>query len=157
MRIRIVVADESEAHFYDVEQRKGPLQRAGQLEHPEGRLHDRDLVSDKPGRVFDHAASSGHRRGSVAHHGTGTERTPHKTESVKFARQIVGELESARRDGRYDRMVVMSGPPFLGVLREAMPKPLRSSIVAEVPKDLVHSPEKEILEHLAPEAFESGA
>ncbi len=156
MRIRIVVADESEAHFYDVDRRKGPLKPAGKLAHPEGRLHDRDLVSDRPGRVFDHAGSAGQRRGAVAHHGTGSERTPHKAEAAKFARQIVQQLESAHREGSYDRMILMSGPPFLGVLREAMPKPLKSSVVAEVPKDLVHSPERDILEHLAPEAFESG-
>jgi protein required for attachment to host cells len=157
MRIRIVVADESVARFYDVEHRRGPLTKAGELAHPEGRLHERDLVSDRPGRVFDHAGAPGHRRGEVAHHATGGEQTAHRTESAKFARRVVHELETAHRHGDYDRLVVMSGPPFLGVLRDAIPKHMKSSVVAEVPKDLVHSPEKVVLEHLAPEAFEPAA
>ena len=39
-------------------------------------LHDRDLKSDRPGRVYNSAAAPRGRRGAMAHHATGGERTP---------------------------------------------------------------------------------
>ena len=92
MRVRIVVADQSEARFYDTEGLHGPLQPAGQLSDPKARLHDRDLESDRPGRVFDHAPLAAGRRGAVGHHGTEGERSPRKHEAVNFARQIADQL-----------------------------------------------------------------
>lgn len=138
---RIVVADRGEARFYDV----GPasrLQIAGRLVDPNARLHDRDLVSDRPGRVFDRAPPASGRRGAGAHHATDGERSPHKHEVTLFARRIAAELERARRQGRFASLVVMAGPPFLGELRKSLPKSLRAITVAEVAKDLVHRPER---------------
>ncbi len=66
MRMRIVVADRSEARFYDVVTFTGALRPAGTLTDPKAHLHERDLVSDRPGRVFDHAAPPTERRGAVA-------------------------------------------------------------------------------------------
>ena len=66
MRIRIVVADQAEARFYDTEPAEVRLRASGQMVNPDARLHERDLVSDRPGRVFDHAAPPGGRRGAVA-------------------------------------------------------------------------------------------
>src|SRR5207302_2106517 len=102
MRVRIVVADQSEARFYDTEGLHGPLQPAGQLSDPKARLHDRDLESDRPGRVFDHAPLAAGRRGAVGHHGTEGERSPRKHEAVNLARQIADQLEAARREGQFD-------------------------------------------------------
>jgi len=153
MQVRIVVADQSEADFYDVEQVEGALRAVGRLTDPQARLHDRDLKSDKPGRVFDHAPTQGTRRGATARHGTGGERRPRKHEAVVFAQQIARELARAREAGEYERLVVMAGPAFLGLLREAMPRAVRSTVVAEVPKDLIHQGPSAIQSHLSSDAF----
>ena len=152
MRVRFVVADESEARFYDLERYDSPLTLAGKITDPKAHLHDRDFKSDRPGRVFDHASAAG-RRGAIAHHGTDGERRPRKHEAVLFARQIAAELERARRDDRFDRVILAAGPPFLGVLRAALEKVFHSEITAEIPKDLVHEPETELAAHLPREAF----
>ena len=75
MHLRVVVTDQSEARFYDTSSVNGPLQGAGILTDPKAHLHERDLVSDRPGRVFDHAAPAARRRGSVPRHATGGERS----------------------------------------------------------------------------------
>jgi len=111
-------------------------------------LHDRDLVWDKPGRVFDHAPPATGRRGSVGHHGTGGERSPRKHEAESFARTIVAELAKARNAGEFDRLVLLAGPAFLGLLRDALPKTLERVIAAQVNKDLVHQSEAAITAHL---------
>jgi len=151
MRIRIVVADQAEATFYDIEHLAEGLHAAGRLEHPEAHLHDRDLVSDRPGRVFDRAPNPGHRRGATARHGTGGERSPHKHEAQLFARRVAEEL--ARQGPGFDRLVLMAGPQMLGLLREALTETTREKLVAEVNKDLAHQPSSAVLEHLPQTAF----
>ena len=59
--IRIVVADQSQARIYSAGARR--LKLLGSLSDPRARLHDRDLGSDRPGRVFDRAVAPGKRRG----------------------------------------------------------------------------------------------
>ncbi len=152
MRVRIVVADQAEARFYDTEPPDAALHPAGRLSEAQARLHDRDLVSDRPGRVFDHAPGPG-RRGAVAHHATGGERRPHRHVELLFARRIAEALALARSQGRIDRIVLMAEPGFLGLLRQVLPPGLGSSIAAEVPKDLVHQSEEVVRAHLPPEAL----
>jgi protein required for attachment to host cells len=148
MSIRIVVADQGEARFYDTEGAAAPLLLVGHLTNPNARLHDRDFKSDRPGRVFDHAPLMSGRRGAVAHHSTGGERRPRKREAALFAQQIAGELEGARQAKKFARLVVIAGAPFLGELRAALPRALRKAVVAEVARDLVHAPEQDLRAHL---------
>ena len=153
MRVRIVVADQSEADIYELEQHGAAPQLVQRLEDPDAHLHDRDLKSDRPGRVFDHAAAPGGRRGAVAHHATGGERNPRKVEARRFARRIAAALDEARREHRYDRLVIMAPPAFLGLLREEMPAAVHAIVTAEVGKDLVHEPPDSLRGHLPPGIF----
>jgi protein required for attachment to host cells len=148
MRVRIVVADQCEARFYDHVVQNGPLQLVGTLKHPAGRLHDRDLKSDRPGRVFDRAYSGRGRRGAVAHHATGSENSPHKQQALLFARRIARELRGQRGDRQFDALVLIAAPGFLGVLRSVLPKPLLRRVASQVPKDLVHEETEAVLRHL---------
>jgi protein required for attachment to host cells len=148
MHARVVVADQSEARFYDLNTLGGGMRLAGRLTDPLAHLHDRDLVSDKPGRVFDHAPPQAGRRGAVGHHGTGGERSPRKHEAHTFAQRIVAELERARGAGEFERLVLVAGPEFLGMLREVLPKTLETIIAAQINKSLVHQSDAVIKEHL---------
>jgi protein required for attachment to host cells len=134
---RVVVADQSEANFYDMRGR-GALNPAGHLADPKARLHDRDLTSDRPGRVFDRAPPVKGRRGAGARHSADGGRSPRRHRAEVFARKIVAQLRKAQRSGSFDRLVIIAGPALLGLLRLAMPKALREAVVREIPKDLVH-------------------
>jgi protein required for attachment to host cells len=153
MRVRIVVADQSEADFYELEQRDMPPRFLQRLEDADAHLHDRDLKSDRPGRVFNPAPATGGRRGAVAHHSTGGERSPRKVEARRFARRIAVVLDEARRQHRYDRLVVMAPPTFLGLLREEMPAAVHAMLTAEIGKDLVHEPPEALSGYLPPGTF----
>lgn len=153
MRVRIVVADQSEARFYDTGSLAAALQLTGTLTDPKAHLHERDLVSDRPGRVFDHAVPPAGRRGAVAHHSTGSERSAREHAAVSFARQVAQALEVATREHHVDRIVLMAAPAFLGLLREALPRAVKKVLVAEVHKDLVHQSDEVVREHLPREAF----
>jgi protein required for attachment to host cells len=155
--VHIVVADEGEARFYAAERLDAALQLIGRLQNHGARLHDRDFNSDRPGRVFDRAPTATGRRGAVGRHAVGDEgaRQPRKHQAQRFARRIVGELEKARREKRCARIVLMAEPAFLGLLRAALPETVRSIVVAEIAKDLVHQDEEAVQSHLPREAFRS--
>ena len=148
MRVRIVVADQAEARFYDAEPPEKGLHASGRLRDPSARLHERDLVSDRPGRVFERAAVFGASRGAVGHHDTGGERSARRYAAVAFARRIAIQLERAQREGRFDRIVLMANPRFLGMLRRVLPPRLVRCVVAEVPKDLVHQSDQVVSAHV---------
>lgn len=153
MRVRLVVADQAQADFYDMEHADEAPRFAGGVGDPLAHLHDRDFVSDRPGRVFDHASSASGRRGATAHHGTGGERKPRRQEAGKFARQIANLLDAAHRNGEFERLVLMAPPGFMGALREALPDSLRSTVAAEIGKDLVHAPASRVRSYLPPGLF----
>ncbi len=153
MRVRIVVANQAEAVFYDVDSLISTPRLRTRLTDPLAHLHDRDFKSDRPGRVFDHAASTSGRRGATAHHGTQGERRPRKHEAALFARRVAEQLEQARRQGEFDRLVLMAAPGFLGLLRKAIPSAIRTRVAAEVGKDLVHESARTIRVHVSEQAF----
>lgn len=152
MHVQIVIADRSEARFYDLERADSKPRLQNRITDPDARLRDREFKSDRPGRVFDHAPGGG-RRGAVPHHDTAGERKPHKHEAEVFARRVVAELERMSRQDPCDRLVLMAAPAFLGLLRETLPKSLTGAKVLEVRKDLVHEDERAMIEHLPPRLF----
>ena len=144
MPTRIVVANQAQADFYDAAGPQAALRFAQRLDNPAARIPDRDLGTDRPGRVFDRAATSGVRRGATGHHATGGERSPRRQAATVFARRIAADLSAARESRRFDRLMLIAAPAFLGVLRKALPKALRASVVAEVAKDLIGEPKSAV-------------
>lgn len=134
----VVVADQAEARLFLM--RGASMRLAATLENPSAHQHDRDLKSDRPGRVFDRAPAARGRRGAVGHHATGGERKPRRQLALGFARSIAVAAAANRRESAFDRLVLVAGPRFLGQLRRALPAGLRARIIAEVAKDWVHLP-----------------
>ena len=155
MKLTVAVADQSEARFYEVEHPAGPLRLTGQLTDPKAHLHDRDFNSDRPGRRFDGGPISTGRRGAAGHHGTEGERRPREHEALLFAQQIAAAIEHTYRAGGIERLILMAGPRFLGLLREQLSAPVRAIVTEQIHKDLVHAPESAVLSHLPAEAFHS--
>ena len=153
MPTRIVVANQAQAVFYDTGGPNTPLRLVGRLENPSGRLLDRELKSDRPGRVFASARSGTGRRGAVAHHATGGERSPRRQAVGAFARRIAVDLSAARRAKRFDRLVLVAAPAFMGALRKTLAKSLRAVVAAEIVKDLVGHPKEAVRAHIPQKAL----
>ena len=155
MRLRVVVADEANARFYDLDHRtdllpgRGMLSVAVNLADEAAHLHDRDFKSDRPGRVYDHAAAPGARRGATAHHATGGDRRPRELEAQAFPRRISARLQLDHGHGAPEHLALVAAPHFLGLLRQALPERLRRQVTDEVHKDLVHEPAEALQQHLA--------
>lgn len=145
-RIRIVVADQAEAIFYDTPSLQAQPKEVAHISDPLAHQHDREFSSDRPGRTYE---SVGGQR-----HAIEREDDPRQREAVRFAKRISRRLDEARRKGEYDELIVVAGPPFLGLMRKEMSRPTRERVVHEIRKDLVHSPVESLRRHLPASAAE---
>lgn len=153
MRIRIVVADQSEARFYDSLGFLRPLKLAGTLRNPRARLHVRDIEADRPGRTISRSVSSGGRHRGGARHAYGSERGAKRQALSAFARRIAADLEQAQRAGRFERLVLLAGPTLLGSLRAALSSELLGRIALTLTKDVVHRRDWDLRTHIPREVF----
>lgn len=109
------------------------------------RADPKDKPSDDEGRTMSRVTGA---RPRLDRH---VENAP---ETEAFARTIVRTLDEARREGRFDRLVLCAAPAMLGLIRRTMevePKgpSLRESVRGEIAKDLVKVPTDDLPSHLA--------
>lgn len=131
----VLVANSAEAKFFHAET-VGHLVEVHMMEHPESRLHDRELGEDKPGRTN----PSTYR----AHSSMEPHNTPKRLEAETFAKDINSYLDHARQQGHFTRLYIAAAPAFLGLLRLAFSHGTAGLIAGEVDKDLLHMNTKEL-------------
>ena len=128
MNVRIVVADERQAHFFDTSTATAPLAPCGSLQNPTGGLKDIDLESDRPGRRFG---------GTGQHHGVDGERSTERHATAQFAREVARKIDVDRVKHEFDKLVLVAGPRMLGLIRQELPATCRDVLAGEVSKDLL--------------------
>ena len=138
-KLWVVVADKSKARIFTVDDPRGELLAEGMLEHPEARQREQTLTSDRPGRSFDSKGGGRHAMGSPVE--------PDRQETIRFARQIAGHVETAHNNGQCDRLMLVAGPPLLGLLREHL-KTTSGLKISEIEKNLGQYDAMEIRKHL---------
>jgi protein required for attachment to host cells len=138
--IWIMVADGSRARVLEASSPAGPLQEVTALVHPEARLHERDLRADAPGQVHD---SSGY-----ADHMT-IDKEPVKDNEVQvFAREVAHFLLQAWQARRFQHLLLIASPEFLGQLRGVLDPKLKDYICLEMAKDYTQLRPEEIRSRL---------
>jgi protein required for attachment to host cells len=125
----IIAADSSRARILQVTDRARELDEIEDLLNPEGRVHDRELISDAHPRFSGHGG--GDAPGSDRQETSATE---HATEL--FAKRVGDYLDKARTAHRYDRLHLIAPPKFLGQLRKELGKEVQKMVAEELPKDL---------------------
>ena len=144
-RTWVLVAESSRAKFYSASSIKGPLAEVDTLVHPESRMHEGDLVSDRPGSD----------RGGVGHgrHIVDDRTTARKQENLSFARDIAANLAAAHHKGAFNKLVLIAPPAFLGLLRENLSKEVLDCVTGQIDKNLVQQPAQVVCEYIAKPAF----
>ena len=134
----IVTADESRARVLQVQDRATQaLEEVENFVNPSGRAHERDLQSDAEPRFNGHGGVG--KAGTAPTGGPASDRETQGAieHSVKvFAKQLGSYLEQARQQQRYDELVLVAPPKFLGALRKELGKEVNQTIADELPKDL---------------------
>ena len=136
----IIVAESSRARIFATENPRAPMHEVEDIVHPEGRLRAQDLRSDRPTRVFD---SKGQGR-----HAVESEVEPRHQEAINFARRIADRIEDARLSGRFDELVLVAPPAFLGLLRNNLSAHAMKRVVQSINKNLAQLDEAQIREHV---------
>ena len=137
----IVVADSSRARIFTVDSAHSPLNEIETIVHPEGRLHEQDMVSDLPGK------DAG--KGGAGDHAYQEKIAPKEQEMIAFAKRIADYLESARKANQLKKLVIIAAPEFLGELRSHLSTETSEKIVYELDKNIAHHSEEDIRQHLS--------
>lgn len=111
-----------------------------EVAHQAGRLKDRQVSSDRPGRGRDS-------RGPGSH-SLGAESSAHDHDAVSFARHIAELLATGRITKRFQRLVLVAEPRFLGLVRGALDHVTAASVTATLGKDLAHVATADLSAHL---------
>ena len=145
----IIAADESRARVLQV---AGPdrLDEIDDLVNPSGRAQDRELQTDAEPRFNGHGgvgkAGSG-RTGGPASDREAQGAVEHSVRT--FAREVGRYLDRARLDHRFDQLVLVAPPKFLGVLRKELDKDVEKLVADELPKDLAGFSARELERYFA--------
>jgi protein required for attachment to host cells len=136
----VVVANSKRCRIFRQHKHGEPLIPVEELDHPEGRLRGRDLVTDRPGRAFD---SAGHGR-----HAMGQPVDPLEQETIRFAKTVADRIDAGRKRERFDRLVLVADPRFLGHLRHGLSAATRHRLTTELQKNLADADPRVIREAL---------
>jgi protein required for attachment to host cells len=138
----ILVAHDAGARFFENDGPGRGLELVEEVDHPEGRERDRQFDADRPGRSFRKNAADP-RRAAMSR-----SESAHDRAVSDFARAMARRLQHARTENRYDRLVLVAPPRFLGLLRSALDGPTAQLVTASLDKDLASHKESELIEHL---------
>jgi protein required for attachment to host cells len=123
---------------------KGPgkgLRLVSDLEHAEGRLKSGDLDTDKPGTSFSSGPGPGR-------HPMAPAETSHDHVAATFAARIAEVLGTARVEHRFEHIVLVAEPGFLGMLRSKLDAPTTAMVKSSLGKDLAKVPLHDLGKHL---------
>lgn len=123
----ILVAHRSGARLFE---NRGPgkgMELRQNFENPAGKLKNQAVDSDKPGRHMDARNNR---------HGYGHDQEPTMHIAEQFAKQLSAHLDGARKQQRFDKLVLVAEPRFLGMLRATLPATTAALVTATLDKDL---------------------
>lgn len=149
----IVIANETKASIYSAD--KGNIGIAHTIEHPDGRLQDRALLSDRPGSSSMPTGTGNNKRATF-----NPRSDQHQNEQQNFAREVAKFLEKANGQHDYHDLIICAEPHFYGVLKNELTANVVNSIKKNVLKDYIPFPEnklKEVLKEIIKPGFQPTA
>ena len=140
----VLIANASEASLYKA-QKGHLLNNSGELElvrsfsHPESRLKDTEITSDR----------SGHYQGKNTGHGDFVEPTdPKESESLHFAKELASALEAGRKSNAFEALIIAAPPHFHGLPNKEINGELSKSIWLHIKKDYTKDNDRQLMAHL---------
>lgn len=135
----ILVANASLARLYAHLGPKKGLQLVKEIVHPESRMKNTDLITDRAGQL--QAAGSGHgaREPSSA---------PKLHAARAFAQKLAKELYMGRSRNRFGRAILIAPPAFMGMINATLDRPTAQLVTDRFEKDYTKSTEPALRDHL---------
>lgn len=124
----ILVADSAHSRIFSTLDGR-VIKEVADQSHPQSRQHESELVTDRPGRSFDSAGQGRHAMEPDQH--------PHEQEAETFAVELAHTLEQGRNQQRFQKLLLIAPPEFLGRLRRHLSKPTAQTVAGHIDKNLV--------------------
>jgi len=137
----IVVADSARARIFTADSAHSPLNEIETMAHPEGRMHEQDMVSDMPGK------ESG--KGGGGDHAFQEKIEPKEQEMIEFAKRVADYLDDTRKANKLNKLILVAAPAFLGELRTHLSNETSEKIVFELDKNIAQHSVEDIRKHLS--------
>ena len=138
--VYVIVADSATARVMHTTSKNSPLNEIHILDHPEGRMHTRDLTSDLPGRDSDRSGLGRHRMDSAT--------DPKHFELVTFSKAVAAYLDNLVNHHTVDQLMIVAPPAMLGILREQLSAAVAHEVSFELDKNLTQFKPDEIRSYL---------
>lgn len=113
--------------------------------NPEARAPARELEHAPPARIHDRFGES--------RHAVEARTSPRNKVISRFAATLATYLAQARAERRYQHLILIAPPRFLGALNAALGEHLRKTVALGVAKNLTRSPVERIREVLPRSLF----
>ena len=136
----ILSANRSNASLFESDWPGKSMRRLQDISHSKGRLQNKDINTDKPGRSFD---SMGQGR-----HSMGSDQDPIDHVAQQYASELAELLNKGRLSNAYEKLVLIAEPKFLGILRAALDKNTALLVVQSVNKELLDLKEEDVGKYL---------
>jgi len=132
----LLVADASRAKVFESSGARKAVHALDDMTRVEDLPKSGELFADRPGRTFDSVGGGRHAKQNPT--------DPHRQRKREFAKTVIAELRRAMLSNRFDRLILVAPPAFLGDLRDALPKDLRDKVADEIASDLTNMPQQEL-------------
>ena len=136
----IVIADGDQAKIFEHDGPGKGLHAVKDLMTEQAHLRAADIMADKPGRSSN--PSSPGTRAAVDY-----KTNPVEVRERRFIVDLAAMLDEKHTEGRFQRLVIAAAPAALGDLRPALSEAVKTTILAELPKDLTNIPTAQLAEH----------
>ncbi len=136
----IIAAKSTCAKIFTLE-KVGVVRQIEVLEHPESKLHERDLGVDRPGRSSERTGPS---RYAFEGH-----MPLHEQEAHNFAAFLAHHLEKERESGSFHRLYISAAPHFLGIFRQKITPQTAQLVVGDINVDMTHLSTDEVWDHIS--------
>lgn len=120
----ILVADGARARLFEVRGKHEPWNELACFTNPDGRAPGREATTERAPRVNESA--------NAARHAIEPQTTLRDKSNDRFAHMINDALERGLHDHRYERLVLVAPPRFLGRLHRTLGKLLKGCVTGEI-------------------------
>jgi protein required for attachment to host cells len=122
------------------------LKLVQRIENPKGRLRNGEIDADRPGFS----------KSKLAFSGTRLSKSQEPTDRVAemFAKSISEELDKHHSDHRFENLILVVEPHFLGKVRAALSKKTFNTITDTLHKDLAHVADHDVPSFIWPKKEE---
>lgn len=137
----ILVCDSARGRLFETRGNDSSWKLLDVFGHAESRSKASELVSD-------HSGTRSPQGRSVHHNALAPSSDPQEVEKDRFGHTLVTMLDQAMRSNRFDRLVLVAPPQFLGALKGDLTPQLQKHLMVTVDKDLTHFDVPELTERL---------